>query len=107
MAFLRKLSDEQVAEILERRSTGESYQKIAADYDVSASRIYELTHPEKQAEKAAKLKEKNAAKRAAKKAEETGGEEAEDLGDLDLTGVDEDDGAEVEAEDEAEDEDAE
>jgi|SRR5215204_2419879 len=91
MAFLRKLTDEQVAEIVERRSTGESYAKIAADFDVSASRIYELTHPEKQAEKAEKLKAKNAVKRAEKKAQQTdeSQNDGEDLSDLDLSNVDE------------------
>lgn len=68
MAFARKLTDEQVAEIIERRGTGESYKKISADYDVSASRIYELTHPEIQAAKAEKVKARNAAKRAEAKA---------------------------------------
>jgi len=89
MAFLRKLTDEQVAEIIERRSTGESYNKIALDYDVSSSRIYELTHPEVQAAKQEKVKARNAAKRAEKKAAaalEDGDDESMD--DLDLNEVD-------------------
>lgn len=97
MPFVRKLTDEQIATIIERRSTGESYQKIAVDFDVSASRIYELTHPEKQAEKAAKLKEKNAAKRAANKAAKapaTAPETDAEVQDMDLSSVDEEAGAE-------------
>jgi len=104
MAFLRKLTDEQVAEIIERRSTGESYKKISLDYDVSASRIYELTHPEVQAAKQAKVKAKAAAARAAKKAAAADTDD-EDMDDIDLSGVDEADdedlGLDLETEEEA------
>lgn len=68
MPFTRKLSPEQVEQIIARRATGESYTKIAPDFGVSVSRIYELCNPEKQAEKALKLKAKNAAKKAEKAA---------------------------------------
>jgi hypothetical protein len=88
MAFLRKLTDEQVAEIIERRSTGESYKKISLDFDVSASRIYELTHPEVQAAKAEKLKAKNAAAKAAKKAAVAEDDDDDSMEDLDLSEVD-------------------
>lgn len=90
MAFVRKLTQEQVAEILQRRSTGEAYNKIAADYDISGSRVYELTHPEIQAAKQEKIKAKNAEKRAAAKAAKAAekGEAQEDLSNLDLSGVD-------------------
>ena len=104
MAFLRKLTDEQVAEIIERRATGESYNKIALDYDVSSSRIYELTHPEVQAAKQAKVKARNAAKRAEKKAAAAADVDDESMDDLDLNDVDEDDedlGLDLETEDEA------
>ena len=88
MAFLRKLTDEQVAEIIERRATGESYNKIALDYDVSSSRIYELTHPEVQAAKQEKVKARNAAKRAEKKAAAAIEDDDESMDDLDLNEVD-------------------
>lgn len=107
MAFARKLSEEQVAEIIDRRSKGEAYNKIAADYDISGSRVYELTHPEKQAEKAEKLKSKNAEKRAAAKAAKAAesGTAQEDLSGLDLSEVDSaDDVAVVPADEEVADE---
>lgn len=90
MAFARKLTPEQVAEIIQRRSTGEAYNKIAVDYDISGSRVYELTHPEIQAQKLEKTKAKNAEKRAAAKAAKAAeaGTAQEDLSDLDLSGVD-------------------
>lgn len=89
MAFARKLTEEQVAEIIQRRSTGEAYNKIAADFDVSGSRVYELTHPEIQAAKQEKIKVKNAEKRAAQKAAlaAKSGTAEEDLSGLDLSGV--------------------
>ena len=103
MAFARKLTEEQVTEIINRRSTGEAYNKIAADFDISGSRVYELTHPEIQAAKQEKLKEKNAAKRAAAKAAKAAESSTaeEDMSDLDLSGVEEDSQVEGAAEIEA------
>jgi hypothetical protein len=103
MAFKTKLTKEQVAEIISKREQGMAYEKIGQEYGVSGSRVYELTHPEKQAEKAAALKAKHAAeraeKKASKKASKSEGLTEEEAADLDLDDVDaDDDGDEGEAE---------
>jgi len=95
MAFQRKLTPEDVKAIIARRETGEAYGKIAPDFDVSTSRIYELCNPEKQAVKAEKLKAKNAAKKAAKKMSKAEVEDDE-IDDMDLAEVGEDAPAEDE-----------
>lgn len=56
MPYKRKLTEEQVQQIIDERAKGTAYNTIAEQFGVSGSRIYEITNPEKQAEKREKMK---------------------------------------------------
>lgn len=92
MAFKSKITAEQVEEIRSRRAAGEKYAAIAEDYEISASRVYELCNPEKQAAKKEYVKAWNARRKeenANSKAVATAEEEEEAAG-LDLSNFTED-----------------
>jgi transposase len=89
--YAAKLTQEQVKEIVQKRAEGMAYNAIAAEFGISGSRVYELTHPEKQAEKAAALKAKRQANKKPRKGRAEADSEGVDEMDVDDVDYDDDD----------------